>query len=407
MSASSWFKVQELTAADAAANDGFGRTISVSGDYAIVGAPDDDDHGLSSGSAYIYKRSGSTWSQQQKLDAWDAEADDKFGWSVSLSGNYAIVGAPESDDSGSSSGSAYIFQLSGSTWYYQQKLVASDGAQLNDFGSSVAISSDGYAIVGAYCNNGNGIAICSGAAYIFKLSGSTWSQHQKLVASDVASFAYFGRSVSISSTGYAIVGASNGNAGSGSAYIFKLSISTWSEQQKLVASDAVSGDLFGTSVSVSGGYAIVGAPGNDDSGSGSGSAYIYELSGSVWVMTKYLVASDAKSGDNFGSSVAISNNGYAFTTGSWVNIVYIYQRSGSSWIEQQKLPSYHKSLAISGDYALCGADVYYLSPNAPPPPSSPPPPLSSPPPPPSSSPAASYRTAYVVLVSMFGIFFFN
>jgi hypothetical protein len=153
-----------LTAADGAFNDRFGQSVSISGDYAVVGAYYDDDNGGNSGSAYIFKRYGTNWSQQAKLTASDAAAIDQFGVSVSISGNSAIVGAWNDDDSGSNSGSAYMFKRSGTSWPQQAKLLAADGAASDYFGNSVSISG-AYAITGAYYDDDKGDD--SGSAYMF------------------------------------------------------------------------------------------------------------------------------------------------------------------------------------------------------------------------------------------------
>jgi hypothetical protein len=190
-----WLERQKLLASDGAAGDSFGSSVSISGDLAIVGAIDDCDKGYDSGSAYIFKRDGTTWVQQQKLLASDGAVGDLFGRSVSISGDLAIVGADGDDDKGSHSGSAYIFRRDGTSWVQQQKLTASDGAAGNWFGWSVSISGD-YAIVGAIDDDDKGSA--SGSAYIFGWDGTAWSQQQKLLASDGAAGDFFGHSVSIS-----------------------------------------------------------------------------------------------------------------------------------------------------------------------------------------------------------------
>ena len=211
---------------------------------------------------------GYDFGSQTKILASDAAASDLFGSSVAISGNYAIVGAYNNDDGGNNSGSAYIFNVSTGTELH--KLVASDAAANDYFGYSVAISGN-YAIVGAYGNDDGGTD--SGSAYIFNVS--TGTQLQKLLASDAAASDNFGYSVAISGN-YAIVGAQyndDGGANSGSAYIFN--VSTGTQLQKLLASDAAAVDNFGYSVAISGNYAIVGAPYNDDGGNDSGSAYIF------------------------------------------------------------------------------------------------------------------------------------
>jgi len=328
-----WIQQKKLTALDGAAGDNFGWSVSISGDYAIVGADGDDDKGDASGSAYIFKRYGSTWSQQAKLTPSDGAAGDYFGLSVSISGDYAIVGVPNNDAKGADSGSGYIFKYDGTNWSQQAKLTASDGAAGDDFGYSVSISGD-YAIVGAYWDDdkGNG----SGSAYIFKRDGTNWSEQQKLTASDGAGNDNFGYSVSISGD-YAIVGAwgddDKGN-GSGSGYIFKRDGTNWSEQQKLTASDGAASDLFGISVSTSGDYAIVGACGDNDLGSLSGSAYIFKYDGTIWSQQEKITASDGAAGDWFGYSVSMS--GYYAIVGAWGDddkgtdsgSAYIYDGSG-------------------------------------------------------------------------------
>jgi hypothetical protein len=300
---SDWDQVAKLVAADGAANDYFGVSVSISGDYAIVGAPFDDDNVTDSGSAYIFKRDGTTWTQQAKLTAADGAVGDSFGYSVSVSGDYAIVGAYGDDGSGGSSGSAYIFYYNGTTWIQQAKLLASDSGADDCFGLSVSIDGD-YAIVGAYL----GGWWDSGLAYIFKRSGTNWSQQATLTASDAALSEKFGFSVSISGD-YAIVGAygdDDDGTNSGSAYIFERSGTSWSEQVKLTAADGGESDMFGYSVSVSGDYAIVGAYGDDDNGSDSGSAYIFKRDGTSWSQQAKLLPADGAGGGDFGISVSIS-----------------------------------------------------------------------------------------------------
>jgi hypothetical protein len=398
--AQNWGQIIKAAAGDRGAGDQFGYSVAVSGDYAIVGAPFEDEASggatlSDAGSAYIFVRSGNTWIQQQKIVASDRAAFDYFGKSVAISGDYAIVGAywEDEDVSGGAAlgqaGSAYIFVRSGNTWTQQQKIVASDRAATDWFGYSVAISVD-YAIVGAYQEDENassGATLSNaGSAYIFVRSGNAWTQQQKIVASDRAAFDYFGKSVAISGD-YAIVGpygedenASDGAtlSDAGSAYIFVRSGTTWSQQQKIVASDRAAGDFFGNSVAISGDYAIVGAPNEDASGgatlSVAGSAYIFVRSGNTWTQQQKIVAADRAANDMFGFSVAISGD-YAIVgapnedasggaTLSFAGSAYIFVRSGSStWSQQQKIVAsdraandyFGSGVAISGDYAIVGA----------------------------------------------------
>ena len=302
----SWDQQAKLTASDGTANALFGHSVSISGDTAIVGAKL-DDNGIRSGSAYIFTRSGTSWGQQAKLTASDRAVDDHFGHSVSISGNTVIIGAWNDDDKGTNSGSAYIFIRSGTQWSQQAKLTANDGVGYDFFGGSVLINGDN-AIVGADLDDDNGKS--SGSAYIFTRSGTSWNQQAKLIPNDAAAYDHFGSSVSISGDA-AIVGNrqddDNGN-NSGSAYVFTRSGTSWSQQAKLIASDGAANDFFGNSVSISGNNAIVGADSNDENGTDFGSAYVFTRSGTSWSQESKLTASDGAANDFFGRSVSISGN---------------------------------------------------------------------------------------------------
>ena len=362
---------QILYSSDAAASDGFGGfgQVAISGNYAIVGAIGEDEGGSDAGAAYIFYKSGGTWTQQAKLLASDISANDTFGY-ASIYGDYAIVGSKKAD---SSEGAAYIFYRSGTSWTQQAKLSASSGMSDNDdrFGSYVSIYGD-YAIIGApnYHHNSSGD---SGTAYIFIRSGTSWSQQQKLLASDLGAQDYFGRSVSISGD-YAIIGAPLWDAGGsdtieGAAYIFVRSGTSWSEQQKLTASDAAGNDNFGASVSISGDYAIVGAWPEDDGGADAGAVYIFIRSGTSWSQQAKLLASDAQASDNFGFSVSISGNtavvgAYKEDAGGYnAGAAYIFERSGTTWTEVKKIVAsdaqadddFGTSVAIDGTNVIIGS----------------------------------------------------
>ena len=273
-SGGTWSQVSKLTASDGAASDAFGHSVAVSGSRAIVGAPRDDDGGSSSGTAYVFERnSGGTWAQT-KLTASDAAADDLFGVSVSVSGARAIVGAIRDDDNGSNSGAAYVFERGSEGTWAQTKLTASDGAENDAFGQGVSVSGD-IAVVGAVGDSDNGTR--AGAAYVFeRSSGGTWLEVSKLAASDAADRDTFGQSVSVSGNRIIVGAETNGDNGavSGSAYMFERnSDGTWSETAKILAADGAAGDTFGNSVAISGGTAFIGAVGDDN---GRGSAYVYE-----------------------------------------------------------------------------------------------------------------------------------
>jgi len=256
----------KLRASDPDESDEFGFSVAISGTTAIIGAHNDDEGGEDSGAAYIFDTE--TGLQIAKLTASDAATGDRFGNSVGISGTIAIIGAIYDDDAGSNSGSAYLFNTE--TGQQIAKLVAIDAAEGDQFGRSVAISGN-TVIVGA-----NGADSVAGSAYLFDTT--TGLQSTKLTASDRAPNDDFGVSVALSDT-TAIVGAAFHDhkvVDTGAAYMFN--IETGLQIRKLNASDAKAGDIFGYSVAISDTTTIVGAPYDDDAGSNSGSAYLFNTS---------------------------------------------------------------------------------------------------------------------------------
>jgi hypothetical protein len=336
-SGADWIQMQKIVASDADSDDNFGISVAISGDYAVVGAVYDNGNATNTsplgdaGSAYIFKRTGATWAQEQKIVASDRQANDYFGSSVAISGDYVVVGAllQNLNASGGVSladaGGAYIFKRTGTTWAQEQKIVASDRAVADNFGYAVAISGD-YVVISATGEDedatGSNTLSNAGSAYVFFRTGTTWAQQQKIVASDRGTLDAFGWSASISGD-YLIIGALNededatgGNTATdaGSAYIFTRTGTTWAQQQKIVASDRAANDNFASSVSISGDFAIVGTLYEDENASGtatlsnSGSAYVFSRTGTTWAQNNKIVASDRAADDNFGKSVAISGN---------------------------------------------------------------------------------------------------
>ena len=354
-----WTQQQKLTATNPAMDDWFGCSVSVSGDTAVIGTVFDDDWGTNSGSTYVFVRSGGVWTQQQKLTASDAAEYDFFGNAVSISGDTAVIGAVCDDDGGTDAGSAYVFVRSGSVWTQQQKLTAPD-VEMNDaFGISVSVSGD-TAVVGANMG-GEWPHTNSGSAYVFVRSGGVWIQQQKLTASDAHENEYFGESVFVFGDTVS-VGADADNYNSGAAYLFTRSGGVWTQQQKLTASSTAENDQFGYSVSVSGNTVIVGVAYDDDVGTDSGSAYIFERSGGMWILKQKLIASDVNENDQFGYFVAVSGD-TAVIGAPLKGSAYVFTRSGGVWTQQQKLTSadspgehfFGNSVSVFGDTIVIGA----------------------------------------------------
>jgi hypothetical protein len=322
-SGGSWTQQAKLLASDAQSSDYFGDSVAVSGDTAVIGAYGEATGGSNAGAVYVFTRSGGAWVEQAKLMASDAQSSDYFGYSVAVSGDTAVIGAYREDTGGSDAGAAYVFTRSGGAWVEQAKLMASDAQSSDRFGGSVAVSGDTAVIGARYEDTGGSDA---GAAYVFTRSGGSWTQQAKLMASDAQSSDYFGGSVAVSGD-TAVIGASRedtGGSNAGAVYVFTRSGGAWVEQAKLLASDAQANDNFGDSVAVSGDTAVIGAYGEATGGSNAGAVYVFTRSGGSWTQQAKLLASDAQSSDYFGGSVAVSGD-TAVIGASNADAAYIFE----------------------------------------------------------------------------------
>ncbi|MBL4658955.1 MAG: FG-GAP repeat protein [Alcanivoracaceae bacterium] len=365
LNVNSWAQTQKLTATDATQRDQFGFAASLSNDRVVIGAPFDDSNGDNSGSVYVFDKNSSNWNQSQKLLAVAGNGGDKrFGFSVSISGNNALIGAPNDDSNGHDFGSAYIFNYEGSNWILSKKLTASDGALLDRFGNSVSLFGN-RALIGAQTVDDNGTS--SGSAYIFDFDGNSWNQSQKITALDADDFDLFGHSVSLSSN-RALIGARDDDQNgffSGSAYIFDFDGSTWNQTQKITAFDGDEFDEFGISVSLLGNRALIGA--RDNNGNTSGSAYIFDFDGNSWNQTKkFIPPGGGEQGDQFGIRVSLSvNRALIGATGDNGNSgsAYIFDFDGNIWNQTEKIIApdgnfgdfFGNSVSLSGDRALIGS----------------------------------------------------
>ena len=262
----------KLVASDAQASDEFGNSIAISGDTVVVGAYIEDTGATSAGAAYVFTRSGTTWSQQAKIQGSTTVIYDNFGMSVAIDSNTIIVGSTGKDTGASSAGAAYIFTRSGTTWSQQALLTASDPQSNDQFGYSVSISSD-TVVVGA--NNEDTGGTDAGAAYVFTRSGTSWSQQAKIVAANAGENDNFGISVDIDGDNV-IVGAIKEDtkaADGGAVYVFTRSGTTWSQQKLLTASDVPAYKRFGHAVAIDGKTAV-GTSEKVDSGAGAAYAFL-------------------------------------------------------------------------------------------------------------------------------------
>jgi putative Ig domain-containing protein/FG-GAP repeat protein len=350
-SGSSWSQQAELTGFRGSPGL-FGRSVAVSGDTIVVGAPREDYPGVAqaTGAAYVFVRSGSTWSEPAQLTASNRDADDVFGASVAVSGDTVVVGAPgeaskatgvndwlqQDDNSMSSAGAAYVFVRSGG-WSQQAYLKASNTNAGDLFGWSVAASGDTVVVgapyeassaTGVNGNQADNSLAGAGASYVFVRSGDTWSQQAYLKASNTgtgpsqfgASMAVSGDTIVVGAPGKDLISPSDPTQKAGAAYVFVRSGGSWSQQAELKASNTDRLDAFGWSVALSGGTIVVGAPGEaskalgvngnqaDNSALEAGAAYKFVRSGSSWSQQAYLKASNTDAGDRFGRFVAVAGD---------------------------------------------------------------------------------------------------
>jgi hypothetical protein len=400
--AQGWNEIRKIVASDRISNDNFGGSIAVSGNYAIIGAPYVGGPSFG-GAVYIYEKSpAGIWVEVQKIRSSDIEFDDRFGVSVAISGDYAVVGANQEDHNASggdmllSSGSAYIYERdTGGTWNEVQKIVAPDRDFNDQFGYSVSISGT-YVLAGAFFEKedaaGGNTLQGAGSAYLFERDGGgNWNFAQKIVPADRDASDNFGRYTSLDGT-YAAIGAkgededaTGGNTMSeaGSVYVFERDVAgNWNEVQKVVASDRAIGDCFSSSIAIHNNFLIVGAIGEDEDTLGgdtkltAGSAYIFERdAGGVWNEAQKIVASDRSAVDMFGSAVAINGtlaivgahyedhnatgSGFLNNAGS----AYFYLRdAGGNWNEVQKVVASDRyiddnlgtAIATNGIYTFFG-----------------------------------------------------
>jgi hypothetical protein len=258
---------QRITASDADNSDRFGHSVDIHGDIAVIGAPDDDEEAVNAGAAYVFRRTGSAWVEEAKLTAGvDAAAFDQFGWDVAVERDLIAVGAPNDDEAaggGSDSGAVYIFEWNGALWQQIAKLLPLDPFNAGyTFGAAVDI----------------GIAVPD--------------EHPPLELTNVA------------------VGAPRADAFEGAVFLYQRSGASWNGIARLADSDQDGPNdngEFGSALAIRGDALLVGAPLDDQLGSNTGAAYLFGRGQIIdsWVEVAALYPSDPAPGGQFGAAIAV------------------------------------------------------------------------------------------------------
>lgn len=306
-----------VTSTLASTGDAFGTSVAVDGDVLVVGAPNDDDMDVDSGAAYVFHRIAGEWTFVEELVAYDGQSFELFGSSVGVSGDTIVVGAPNTKQPAPGAGAIYIFTWNGSTYGSGKRVNAPDAAGSDAFGTSVGIEGNRI-VVGAPSGDVPGFTN-AGKVYLLEKTASQWSAPQEFHPADASADAAFGTSVAIRGS-RVIVGAPNDDQrafNAGAAYIYELGPSGPTLDGKVVAADGQNSDSFGNSVALDIDRAVVGANRDDDLGSSSGSAYIFDRVGGSWTQAVKLTRAGGHSADNFGISVAV--RGDAVLVGAYLD----------------------------------------------------------------------------------------
>lgn len=347
-------ELTKLLASDGAVTDKFGYSIEVDGDTAVIGAPENDDYGYNSGTAYIFVRDSSgTWTEQAKIYGNDTDRGNRFGESVGVDGDTIVIGSRMKLTALGRSGVAYIFTRDQhGTWNQSDRLLPSDGMTGDQFGSAVAIDGDTIIVGSQYDTERPGVyPPGSGSAYVFERDqAGAWIEQAKLRASDTDDLWLFkfGGSVDVDGD-LAVVGADGFDSQAGAAYIFaRDATGNWAEQAKLLDPEAEPDALFGAAVCVDDETVLIGAPLKGD---WSGAVYAFSRDGDgAWVSHVKLTAADSAADDLFGGAIDLAGNTAVVgangqdDNGRRAGAVYGFRRSGENWSEFVKL------LASDGDW---------------------------------------------------------
>jgi hypothetical protein len=383
-------------------SDNFGRSVACYGDTVVVGVPFEDSNtstinstpnelAADKGAVYVFRRTAGVWAVEAYLKS--SNVGTNFGASVAIYGDTIVVGSPSDIN-----GSAYVFTRSGTTWTQQQRIAASNGEAGDNFGASVSIWGDSI-IVGAYSEASNATGVggnqsdnslgSCGAAYVFTRSAGVWSQQAYLKAMTASASLFFGYAVAIHENTVVVgaFGADINLADSGAVYVYFRTGSTWAHQQTLLGGVQTASDLSAISVAIYGDTIVFGSRFEDsstsgvnstpnESSSGAGAAWVFVRSAGVWSQQAYLKASNPEPDDNFGDAVAIwgdtivvgapnedsnainVNGNQANNSNVGAGAAYVFTRNGTTWSQA----AYLKSTTGAASSSFGGNTSYFNNP---------------------------------------------
>lgn len=371
--AQAWRWVAKLQADGGQADDGFGESVSFDGETMVVGAIAGDGMVRNAGAAHLYTRDAlGRWAPQAILAAADGAAFDWFGFSVSIDGDAAAVGSIFADGQRDDAGAAYVFRRDAQgQWSQEAKLVAPQGEQDDRFGHSVALRGDTL-IVGA--PQAAGPAYQSGVAFVYTRDpGGAWQLRQRITASDGEAYDLFASCVALEGDVLVIGSPQDGDLGyaSGAAYVFGRSGGDFVEEAKLRADRGREGDFFAASVDLSGARLLIGAPSDDFRGLNAGAAFVFERTGpGEWVQRARLTGVDTEANDQFGIAVSLDGD-VALIGAYWVGdlgsnsgAAYLFEADAhGAWSQKQKLTAvdgatgdwFGRSAALRGTACIIGS----------------------------------------------------
>ena len=332
---------------DAAIYDNFGSGMALSGTTLVVGAEHDDEAGTNAGAAYVYELVAGDWIFRQKLWGSDTTDYDRFGSAAVVDGDTLAIAADWDHDAGAQAGSVYVFVRQGGVWVEQAHLTPGDWDPFDHFGYSMALEGDRL-VIGAHepgWSQPSTYYEDHGTVYVFERIGSAWSEAARLRASDGADYDYLGASVALA--GDLIVAAAPGNDGpaknAGAVYVFSFDGLQWNQVAKLWPSTAAQNQSFGSDLALAGTTLVVGAKEESPGSPYSGAAYVFEGAGATWSELQRLAPVGLADYDRFGASLAIDADRLVVSAvesdlqGTDLGAAYVYRRFGGAWHEQAVL----------------------------------------------------------------------